>query len=70
MKFWESLEKKGRYTTLIGILLSLVMLYKIIVDKNAGIVYLLGLALIIIIFFMLPSKLKIKHKETEIEVED
>ncbi len=74
MKLWDSLELKGRYSTLMGIVLFVANTALLIVDTVRGnTVNLLVVVLIycvVVIFLMLPSKFTVKSKDIEMSAED
>lgn len=74
MKFWESLEKKGKYATLIGMIIGFpaagALIWRLI--KNGDYEYIpfaiaFGVALL---FFMLPSSLSISFKDFKLDIKD
>lgn len=73
-KFWDSLEKKGKYATLIGMIIGFpaAILLTYLLYKNGDFKYIpfciaFGIALL---FFILPSSLSIAYKEFKFEVKD
>ena len=74
MKFWDSLEHKGKYATIIGFILGLgsTIIMLTVLCKNGDfkyIPYVIGFGASIL-FFILPSSFKAKYKDFEIEIKD
>ena len=73
-KFWESLESKGKYASILGIIIGAVttgmFCFKIVSQKKYDlIIFLVGFGASLI-FLMLPSSIVASFKEFKIEIKD
>ena len=74
MGLWESLEYKGKWASIIGIIAGLVTTgvfsYRIIANKEYDlIIYLVGFGASLL-FLMLPSSIVATYKDFRIEIKD
>lgn len=73
-KFWESLQSKGKYATIIGLILGLVstIVMCVLIVKNRTYEYMpFVIAHAISIFYLvLPSSIIVSYKDFHLEIKD